>query len=306
MDLSREARALLDSAQRADAAPLGARQRVRHRFVTAVATGTISAFAAAAAKGASLNALGTAAQASTTVAASTSVVATWVGAAVTGLALGMVVLSPASKIPDETAVKSTAASVGPERVAPSTPIPGRIAASAPNESLQLESQVSPALSQPASTGARMAPARVADERLNDKYLPGLAAMPLNAASLDTVALSGSTRTLDSVGVMPPSKASIARETELLAGVQRAIQQGRPASALAMLNRYDKEFPAGALREEAIASRVVALCDFGRGDDAARWRAEFFRRYPNSALSARVRAACSASQLPGTTAQGAPK
>ena len=301
MDLSREARALLDSAQRADAAPPGARQRARQRFVTALATGAISASAAAVAKGASLSALGTAAQASTAVAASTSVVATWVGAAVTGLALGMVVLSPASKMPDEPAVKPTAVSVAPVRAAPSTPIPGRNAPSSFSEPVPLEPQASPASTQPASTGARQAPARAADEAPSNKDLTNLADAPSNATSTDTVALSGSTRTLDSVGVMPPSKASIARETELLAGVQRAIQQGRPASALAMLNRYDKEFPGGVLREESIASRVVALCDFGRGDDAARWRAEFFRRYPNSALSARVRAACHSSN-----GQGAPK
>jgi outer membrane protein assembly factor BamD (BamD/ComL family) len=93
-------------------------------------------------------------------------------------------------------------------------------------------------------------------------------------------------------VLPSSKASIARETELLAGVQRALQQGRPATALSILSRYATEFPAGELQEEAVASRVVALCDFGRREDAARWRAEFLRRYPNSALSARVRGACS--------------
>ena len=228
------------------------------------------------------------------------------GAAVTGLALGMVVLSPTSKLPDETAVKPTAASVGPGRVAPSTPIPGQIAASAPIEPLQLELQVSPALTQPALPSVRMAPPRAADQVPSNENLPDLASAPLNAASADAAALSGSARAHDSVGVMPPSKASIAQETELLAGVQRAIQQGRPASALAMLNRYDREFPAGALREESIASRVVALCDFGRGDDAARWRTEFFRRYPNSPLSARVRAACQSSKLPAANGQGAAK
>jgi outer membrane protein assembly factor BamD (BamD/ComL family) len=89
----------------------------------------------------------------------------------------------------------------------------------------------------------------------------------------------------------PTKASIARETELLAQVQRALQTGRPATALAKLNQYNAEFPSGMLHEESIASRVMALCAFGRDKDAERWTAEFFLRYPNSPLSARVRGAC---------------
>ena len=117
MDLSMEARTLLDSAKKADSAPLAVRQRVRQRFVGAVAAGTISASAAAIAQGAPLSALGAAAQASATVTATTSFTATLVSAVVTGLALGAVAITPASKAPDEPAVANAAVSVASVRPA---------------------------------------------------------------------------------------------------------------------------------------------------------------------------------------------
>jgi len=91
----------------------------------------------------------------------------------------------------------------------------------------------------------------------------------------------------------PIKASIARETELLAMAQRALAAGRPGSALEALDRYAEECPTGRLYEEAIASRVVALCALGRVQDGKRWAEEFYRHYPNSPLMPRVRGACPA-------------
>jgi RNA polymerase sigma-70 factor (ECF subfamily) len=89
----------------------------------------------------------------------------------------------------------------------------------------------------------------------------------------------------------PTKASIARETELLAEVQRALKSGQALKALYTLDRHAEEFPTGQLYEEATAARVVALCSVGRIQDGRRWTDEFIRRYPNSPLSARVRSAC---------------
>jgi outer membrane protein assembly factor BamD (BamD/ComL family) len=89
----------------------------------------------------------------------------------------------------------------------------------------------------------------------------------------------------------PIKASIARETELLGAVQRALKVGRPSAALDALERYTEECPTGLLYEEATASRVVALCAVGRVQDGRRWADEFARRYPNSPLAPRVRGAC---------------
>ena len=91
----------------------------------------------------------------------------------------------------------------------------------------------------------------------------------------------------------PIKASIARETELLALAQRAIKVGRPGAALEALDRYTEECPAGLLYEEATASRVVALCALGRVQDGRRWAEEFYRHYHSSPLAARVRGACPA-------------
>ena len=89
----------------------------------------------------------------------------------------------------------------------------------------------------------------------------------------------------------PTKASIARETELLAEVQRALTARQPGRALEALDRYTAECPTGLLYEEATASRVVALCSAGRVQDGRRWAEEFTRRYPNSPLASRVSSAC---------------
>lgn len=89
-----------------------------------------------------------------------------------------------------------------------------------------------------------------------------------------------------------TKVSIARETELLADVQRALKANNPQAALARLERYADEYPTGLLIEEATASRVVALCALRRWSDGKRWADEFFRLYPHSPLVTRVREACS--------------
>jgi hypothetical protein len=90
---------------------------------------------------------------------------------------------------------------------------------------------------------------------------------------------------------PIVASSIARETAMLGDVQRELKSGRPQLALEKLNAYLDEFPSGRLNEEAIASRVVALCALGRISEGQRWAVEFERRAPNSPLLSRVHLAC---------------
>lgn len=84
--------------------------------------------------------------------------------------------------------------------------------------------------------------------------------------------------------------SIQRETALLAQAQRALQRGEFALTLVWLDRHEREFPAGALAEEALCARVVAACSLGQ--EAGRIAAKTFARlYPNSPLLPRVSSAC---------------
>jgi len=298
MDLSKEARALLDSARMADSAPKDIRHRARQRFVGAVAAGTIGT-SALVAKGATLGALGVSTGTSVPLGAGASLIATWVSAAVAGLSLGIVAISPTTN--DQAAVTASTVRATPSSMAKAGSRGATTVSSAPQP---IEPQTQDTLA-PVVTSSAAAPIRALQAPADTARVQA----PLNVgaptdAPPETTAPPGATAQLDVSVPSQPTKASIARETEMLAEVQRALQLGRPATALTKLNQYDAAFPSGMLREESIASRVMALCAFGRAKDAEHWAAEFFRRYPNSPLSARVRGACRTSGLPGSGGQGA--
>jgi hypothetical protein len=212
----------------------------------------------------------------------------------------MIALSPANKATDVVAPVATVQVPMPSTTAPH----------------QHDQKPAPAAQivepQPADTQAPAAPTQAAPPTAHFQNLPDDAVRERNVTAKPSVpmdlaaasAAPGSTAVFDAITAVVPSRVSIARETELLAQVQRALQQGQAASALTLLKRYAAEFPHGMLEEEAIASRVVALCQFGRMDDAAHWRAEFFRRYPNSPLGGRVRNACPTSLGVGSNQPGA--
>ncbi len=301
MDLSNEARTLLDSARMADSAPTDIRRRARQRFVGAVAAGAIGT-SALVAKGATLTALGVSTGTSVPLGAGASLIVTWVGAAVAGLSLGIVAISPTTN--DKPAVTASAVRAAPSPLAKAGSRGATIVSSAPHP---IESQPQDTLA-PAVTSSAAAQTRAPQGPADSAR--GQAPRDLGAAPIDvpqeTPAPPGATAQLDVSVPSQPTKASIARETQMLAEVQRSLQQGRPATALTKLNQYDAAFPSGMLREESIASRVMALCAFGRAKDAEHWAAEFFRRYPNSPLSARVRGACRAVGLQGSNGQGTSK
>jgi hypothetical protein len=85
--------------------------------------------------------------------------------------------------------------------------------------------------------------------------------------------------------------SIERETSLLAEAQRALRRHDAAAALGFLDAYDREFPSGALSEEASAARAVSWCSLGRKTEGLRALGNFRAAYPGSPLLARVKAAC---------------
>lgn len=85
--------------------------------------------------------------------------------------------------------------------------------------------------------------------------------------------------------------ALAEETELLEQAQSALARGDAAAALRLLERHERRFPAGALSEERLAGRVLALCQLGRVADARRSAERLRAVAPQSPLWPRLRQAC---------------
>jgi hypothetical protein len=86
--------------------------------------------------------------------------------------------------------------------------------------------------------------------------------------------------------------SLREEIALLAAVQRALDRGDGAAALARLDRHattDRQLMA-----ERSAARIRALCALGRVDEAQRAALEFVRAYPASLQRAAVERSCAGS------------
>jgi hypothetical protein len=101
-----------------------------------------------------------------------------------------------------------------------------------------------------------------------------------------------------VHIVPPVRAvasanRLAEETALLAAANAELRGGDAQGALALLNDYDRRYPAGVLREEVLATRVIARCRIGLAPDVASRRAAdvFLARHPASPLGPRVKSSC---------------
>jgi hypothetical protein len=86
---------------------------------------------------------------------------------------------------------------------------------------------------------------------------------------------------------------LAEETALLAAANGELRNGDARRALGLLDDYDRRYPQGVLREEVLATRVIARCQIGLAPDAAARRAAntFLTRHPASPLAPRVRSSC---------------
>ena len=84
---------------------------------------------------------------------------------------------------------------------------------------------------------------------------------------------------------------LAEETALLAASNAELRRGDARGALSLLDDYDRRYPSGVLREEVVATRVIARCQLGI-DKAARHGADaFLAKHPASPLAPRVRTSC---------------
>jgi len=81
------------------------------------------------------------------------------------------------------------------------------------------------------------------------------------------------------------------EVLLIDAANRALSAGRHGQALGVLAEHAERFPAGELREERRALRVLALCGAGRLEEGRRDRERLLAGAADSVLAARLRDAC---------------
>jgi hypothetical protein len=85
--------------------------------------------------------------------------------------------------------------------------------------------------------------------------------------------------------------SLREEVSSLRDVELSLQRGEGASALDKLDDLAARHPEGALREERMAARVLALCAAGKLDEAEQAGRAFVSEMPNSMYAERVRTSC---------------
>lgn len=95
----------------------------------------------------------------------------------------------------------------------------------------------------------------------------------------------------------PDEDTLGAETRLLSRVRGALRSGDSTTALELLDQHGREFPRGALVQEAQATRVFALCQSGQNAAGRAAAQRFLRRFPGSPLSERVGRACGNAQAP---------
>jgi hypothetical protein len=90
-------------------------------------------------------------------------------------------------------------------------------------------------------------------------------------------------------VEPASERSIANEIEELDRAREALGMAEPKRAVERLNRYDRLFPRGTLREEALRLRIEAVASTGDRATARSLAQRFQSLYPDSPHAERLKA-----------------
>ncbi len=85
--------------------------------------------------------------------------------------------------------------------------------------------------------------------------------------------------------------NLADETKLLRRAKVALSQGKAQTARKRLAEHKRKFPKGELIELRMALEVATLCALGRQSQADAVASRFLKRFPSSALAAKVRQRC---------------
>lgn len=78
---------------------------------------------------------------------------------------------------------------------------------------------------------------------------------------------------------------------MLAEANRALRDGQPRRSLRLLGEYDRRFPAGVLRQEMTATRIIARCQVAADAGAQEAARAFLAQFPASPLASRVQSSC---------------
>jgi hypothetical protein len=92
-------------------------------------------------------------------------------------------------------------------------------------------------------------------------------------------------------------ASLAEEVRALRAVERALREGNPGFALALLRELDRAVPNGQLVEERLATRTIARCATGDVPIGVDLADDFAARHPDSVYGRRVADACAETDSP---------
>ncbi len=97
--------------------------------------------------------------------------------------------------------------------------------------------------------------------------------------------------LPSAAAFPGASSVSTQDLDAQLSKLRAVRAllSAPNSALALLNDFDRAYPATPLAEEATVLRIEALANAGRRSEANALGAAFLRKNPHSAYAERVRA-----------------
>jgi len=85
--------------------------------------------------------------------------------------------------------------------------------------------------------------------------------------------------------------SLAAELRAVRGAERALRDGRPGLALALLQDLDRQVPHGQLTEEREATATLARCASDDQPFDVNLGEQFTARHPNSVYRARVEQVC---------------
>lgn len=96
-----------------------------------------------------------------------------------------------------------------------------------------------------------------------------------------------------VAPAPPPEDALVAETNALREAHAELQAGHAAQALQLLDEQLLRFRGGALEQERLAARILALCQLQQREAALEATATLERAYPGSPLLSHLRSACAA-------------
>jgi hypothetical protein len=163
-------------------------------------------------------------------------------------------------------------------------------------------RVPPPLEHPAPIGSPTASSPAA-ARSAVPTAPSPAALPPARETEVTRPAARRRSVVEGITVPAASSDSLAEEVRALRAVERALREGNPGFALALLRELDRAVPNGQLVEERLATRTIARCASGDVPIGVDLADDFAARHPDSVYGRRVADACATDSHPSGDSDG---